>query len=543
MAPFESIFPVILSLTQVSATYQESGLKICAASDQAQSDCPLCGQCSTKIHSNYTRCLADLPVFGHLVQIMLKVRKFVCTNTDCDRKIFTERFSSDILPYSRRFNRITDLVTKIGLELGGNKGAKICTMIGCQISSSTILRIIHKLSLNEPGETSGVIGVDDFAFKKGKSYGTIIVDLIEGKVIDLLPDREAATLTAWLERHPEVNVVSRDRASAYSLGIRNGAPDAIQVADRFHLLVNLRDAFQKTLHKQSSKLKECFKQFSNPENSHTPTEKIIPVEKADGLFSGNVSSERQFKFEQVKELHKKGYTIKAIARHLNAGRKTIRKYIHLASLPGRENPAVSPAFTNFNDFEAYLLEHYKPGVTYKTLFQAIQSQGFNGKYTSFCERMNKILKRGRDTFMPSLGGGHLPKLNPIKTWSVSKLAFMALGNADELKEKDREFLEFLYCKSPDIKHTLALKFKELFHSKSEGSLSLWLQEALMPVSELKGFAKGILADYEAVNQAVVSNISNGPVEGQVNKLKTIKRNMYGRAGFGLLKKIVLSNST
>jgi transposase len=122
---------------------------------------------------------------------------------------------------------------------------------------------------------------------------------------------------------------------------------------------------------------------------------------------------------------------------------------------------------------------------------------------------------------------------------------MALGDTDKLKEKDRAFLEFLYGKSPAIKNTvaLALKFKELFHAKSAGSLSSWLQEALMPASELKWFAKGILADYEAVNQAVVSNISNGPVEGQVNKLKTIKRNMYGRAGFGLLKKMVLANLT
>lgn len=145
--------------------------------------------------------------------------------------------------------------------------------------------------------------------------------------------------------------------------------------------------------------------------------------------------------------------------------------------------------------------------------------------------------------MPGFAEGHLPKLKPVKIWPVSKLAFMALGDADKLKEKDREILEFLYCKSPAIKHTvtLALKFKELFRSKSEGSLSLWLQEALMPVSELKWFAKGILADYEAVNQAV--NISNGPVEGQVNKLKTIKRNMYGRAGFGLLKRMMLANST
>jgi transposase len=545
MALFKFILPAILSPSQVSITCHETSLEIFAASEQAQSDCPLCGHSSVKIHSKYTRYLADLPVSCYVVRVILKARKFVCSNPDCDRKIFTERFSSEIVPYCRRFNRITDLITKIGLALGGNKGSEICNTIGCRISPSTILRSIHRLDLTEPGETSGVIGVDDWAFKKGKSYGTIIVDLIRRKVIDLLPDREAGTLTAWLLKHPEVTTVSRDRASAYALGIRNGAPEAIQVADRFHLIVNLRDAFQKTLHKQSNILKECFKQFSNPGVTHHPSEKIKPAEKADSLFSGNVSSERQFKFEKVKELHKKGYKIKAIARHLNAGTKTIRKYIHLASLPGRQNPEISPTYTNFNHFESYLLEQYKPGVTYKALFQAIQNKGFNGKYTSFCERMNKIIKRDGYSSFPGLADGHLPKLKPVKIWSVSKLAFMALGDVDALKQKDREFLDFIYGKSSVIKNTvaLALRFKKLFHSKSEGSLSLWLQEALMPVSELKWFAKGIMADYEAVNQAVISNISNGPVEGQVNKLKTIKRNMYGRAGFGLLKRMVLANST
>lgn len=387
--------------------------------------------------------------------------------------------------------------------------------------------------------------MDDWAFKKGRNYGTIIVDLINKKVIDLLPDREAGTLTAWLVQHPEIKTVSRDRASAYSLGIRNGAPQATQVADRFHLLVNLRDAFQRILQKQSSLLKESFNQFSNPENTSAIPEASNFVEKPESLFSGSVSVDRQFKFEKAKELHQKGYKIKAIARHLKAARKTVRKYIHLASLQGKQNPETSPTYTNFNHFETYLLSQYKPGITFKTLFQAIQDQGFNGKYTSFCERMHKLLKGIDFTGKAGFTEGNLLKLSPVKTWTTSKLAFMALGNADKLEAKNREFLNFLYSKSPVLKLTvaLALKFKELFQSKSEGSLDSWLQEALMPESELKWFAKGMKADYDAVNQAVVSSISNGQVEGQVNKLKTIKRNMYGRAGFGLLKRMVLTNSS
>jgi transposase len=544
MIRFKLVLPVNLRLNQVSIAINGPNIDICMTSIQNQSACPLCRKCSIKIHSHYSRCLADLPVSGHFVRVLLSARKFSCNNTDCERKIFTERFSSEIEPYGRRLSRATDMIKRLGIELGGNKGAKICSIIGCQISSSTILRNIHKLEMAEVGETSGVIGVDDWAFKKGRNYGTIIVDLISKKVIDLLPDREAGTLTAWLVKHPEINTVSRDRASAYALGIRNGAPQAIQVADRFHLLVNLRDAFQRTLQKQSSILKESFDQFSKPETNTPLADACKPTEKPEGLFSGSVSAERQFKFEKANELHLKGYKIKTIARHIKAARKTVRKYIHLASLQGKQNPEISPSYTNFKDFETYLLTQYKPGITYKALYQAIQDLGFNGKYTSFCDRMNKLLKATNFATRAEFTEGGLLKLNPVKTWSTSKLAFMALGNEDELEDENRKFLAFLYSKSPLLKLTvgLALKFKELFHSKSEGSLEAWLEEALMPESELKRFAKGIKADYEAVNQAVVSSISNGQVEGHVNKLKTIKRNMYGRAGFGLLKRMVLTNS-
>jgi transposase len=450
------ILPPVLGLNYVSTIYHGTTIQLNVSSDQAHSSCPLCKELSNQAHSYYSRSLSDLPVAGHTVRITLQVRKFFCKNPHCSRKIFTERFSSQIDSYSRRFNRSTEVLENIAIQSGSSKGARISEVVACKVSASTLLRIMHRMTAIKVNETSGVIGIDDWAYKKGKSYGTIIVDLSTRKVIDLLPDREAETLSQWLIKHPEVGIVSRDRASAYALGIRNGSPAAIQVADRFHLLVNLREAFQKTLHKYSNILKACFNEFTNPhEAKPLPEEKQLP-QTGQACFSGNVSPDRQFKFEKAKQLHKQGYKLKTIARVLKAGGKTIRKYIQLDTLSGRQAPVVSSALTNFPSFEAWLIAHYRPGVTYKALFQAIEQQGFNGKYTSFCERMNQLVKRRNHAGHSALEAEAMPKLSPVKIWSTSKLAFMALNNANDLKPTEEKFLDFLYSKAPVIKQTAAL---------------------------------------------------------------------------------------
>lgn len=185
--------------------------------------------------------------------------------------------------------------------------------------------------------------------------------------------------------------------------------------------------------------------------------------------------------------------------------------------------------------KSILLEAYGK-YDYQTLYATIRARGFNGKYTQFCHNMNRFIK-------PEML--NLPRLSPIETWSNSKLSFMVLQPPDKLTAQDLNFLDFLYQKVPQIKATAELtkNFKNLFSAKAEGSLQDWLTQALETTSELQGFAKGIQRDFDAVNQAVISNISNGQVEGQVNKLKNVKRMMYGRASFKLLRTMVLATST
>lgn len=262
------------------------------------------------------------------------VRKFFCRNKSCPRNVFTERFISDILPYARRLCRSIDVLRNIGLEVGGNKGAVIGHIVGSPVSPSTILRIVKQLEIEEAPPTSGIVGVDDWAFKKGRNYGSIIVNLEPKKVIDLLPDREADTLSQCLLRHPEIHTSGPCRC--LSKGIKDSTANAIEVADRFHLPVDLREAFQKTLYRHNPVLKKALTEYSRP-NIAPVTDPTDPVPEASS-GPDKPDPKWQVKFVKAKELAGQGYSLKAIARILGAHRRTVRKYIRLEEFPRRQAP-------------------------------------------------------------------------------------------------------------------------------------------------------------------------------------------------------------
>jgi len=229
-------------------------LSMTVVSTQTVVSCPLCQGTTHRIHSRYERTLQDLPCVNYGITLHLQVRKFFCVNAACSRRIFTERLPEVTVPWARRTCRLAERLIAIGLALGGAAGARLSQRLGCAVSCNTLLYLISKLPLPLIA-TPQKLGVDDFAFRKRQSYGTILVDLEQSRPIALLKDRESQTLAQWLKQHPGIQVLSRDRSVTYKSGMKQGTPYAIQVADRFHLLQNLAKVLEQVLGRQEKAIK------------------------------------------------------------------------------------------------------------------------------------------------------------------------------------------------------------------------------------------------------------------------------------------------
>jgi transposase len=236
MIEMQQVFGLPKELEIVDITMVDEVLTISAVSTQVSPCCPLCGVHASRIHSSYRRQMADVPCGGQYVRLLVQVRKFFCDDTSCARKIFAERLTPFVAPGARVTTRLYQLVQAVGLATSGMLGERLAERLVIQVSWMTILRRIMALP-TAPVEQVRELGIDDFAFRRGRKFGTILVDMQSHKVIDLLPDRKAETAAAWMGAHPEIELVSRDRGGDYAAGARQGAPQATQVADRFHLYV------------------------------------------------------------------------------------------------------------------------------------------------------------------------------------------------------------------------------------------------------------------------------------------------------------------
>jgi transposase len=520
-------------------------------STQTRAPCPLCATPARRIHSDYGRTLADLPWAQYQVSLQLRVRKWFCRNRACPRRIFTERLPTVAAPWARRTLRLAQRLIALGRALGGKAGVHLGHQWDVAVSRHTLLRGLRR----QPAPslpTPRVLGVDDFALRKRHTYGTILVDLERRQPVELLPDRTAETVAQWLREHPGVEVIARDRSSTYAEGARQGAPNATQVADRFHLLQNLAEALEPvfTTHDRALQaVNAALRQQPVPLPDGTVAVAVPPppTPPAEEARAAQRAARRQARYDEAWALHRQGWSTAAIAAQVGCSRRTIERYLQMPTWPGRQHRR-HYGRSVINPYKAYLLERWNAGChTAIQLFRELQLRGYPGSYrrvTAYVSRIRQAQgipprRQGRRQSLPMVAEPVAQPLTPRRaTWLV--LRREAKRTATEAQQ-----LAQLREQHPAVAEAidLAEDFAHLVRQRQPERLDAWLQRATSSTLEaLQRFASGLREDYAAVKAGVTLPWSTSPVEGHINRLKMVKRQMFGRAHLDLLRRRFLRAS-
>ena len=505
--------------------------------------CPLCSRRARRTHSWYERALADLPWGEHAVAVQLRVRKLFCDNAKCKRRIFTERLPGVAAPWARKTARLSERLTAVGLALGGAAGARLGHGIGLAISRNTLLRLVRRAPL-PPNATPAALGVDDWALRKRHTYGTVLVDLDRHRPVALLPDREAETLATWLRDHPGVEVISRDRASAYAAGGRSGAPDAVQVADRFHLLQNLAEALELAFTGHARELRDAEqarRQDRVAEGGPVRPDPPPPPKRPLAMAAAR-REQRMATHRKVWDLYRQGWPGQEIARHLGIGRTTTYRHLKSEAFPERKGRS-DAGRSSMDPWRDWIIERWNRGQRNgRQTLRDLWAKGFTGNYATVLRYLNRLrdAQQGAAPHRSRAMPGLLPLVAAPKqvltprtaAWTVLRPPDRRGSEADALLARLREAAPVLAAAV-----TLAEEFAALVRGREPKRLDLWLQRAQdSAVPALQRFAKRLSSDYDAVRATVTLAWSNGQVEGQINRLKTLKRQMYGRASLDLLER-------
>ncbi|HEV2461156.1 MAG TPA: ISL3 family transposase, partial [Ktedonobacterales bacterium] len=478
---------------------------------------------------------ADLPWCGVVVHLLLQVRRFFCDQPTCPRAIFTERLPGVVAPYARRTVRLTQLVELVGFLLGGSAGSRLlCHLVHGESlgSRDTVLRTIRRATFAVP-QALHTLSVDDFALRRGVTSGTMLVDLARRRVVDLLPERSDVAFALWLRRHPEVQVVSRDRGGDYAVGATLGAPQAEQIADRFHLLVNASEVLDRCLTRHHARLREAA-QRSAPADA---VPRATKGSRADTRRKQERHAAREQHFQHVVALAQQGISAHQIARRLGIARQTVAKFLRVAAFPAI---ALHARPRRIDPYLPSLRERWNAGEhNVRQLWREIQAQG----YPCSAIAVRRVLSTWREPApQPGVAGMPLPAKEEILYYSTRKTRWLLWKAEEELSARERAYVAALKQLCPPIAEAqrLLTTFRAILTQRCHEQLEPWLQQCEQSgISELVGFARGLRADEAAVRAALRSAWSQGPIEGQVNRLKLLKRQLDGRAKFDLLRQRVL----
>jgi transposase len=547
--------------------------------------CPGCGNLSDSVHCQYQRTVHDVPCGGRHVVLRLRVRKFVCRSATCPRKVFAERLPDLVQPWARLSNRLLEELKAIGLAASAQVSERLAPRLGMQVKASTLLRYLRPIPPPSDAPVR-VLGLDDFAMRRGDSYGTIFVNLETGKPLDLLPDRTAEAVLPWLKRHQEIEIVSRDRASSYADAVKRALPHALQVADRYHLVQNLREHLQQFLDRKHACLPEIedspLKAVStddrdlasaleaqtsrpSPSTASASSTDQLGAQGQPELPNGQMGQEmeltcltyaerkkkisrdkRYARYEQVLALHQAGMGQRAIARQMHMSRRIVRRFLISETFPERAagSGRRPKSKGKLAPYLIYLHERWNAGEhTGSHLFGEIKERGYTGSESL----LRRLLGEWRAELPATSRQGppRKPRLAPQgakkRRLSSRGASFLMILPSSKLSEGQQQQLEQMKH-NEDLRsvYLLSQEFVTMLKERQVEALDSWLKRAkACHVTELSSFVNGIRRDYAAVEAAFRLPWNNGIVEGHVNRLKFLKRQMFGRAHLDLLRVKVL----
>ncbi|WP_413100285.1 ISL3 family transposase [Streptomyces sp. Inha503] len=506
------------------------GLVVEAVSTARPGRCPDCRKQARRVHSSYQRTLTERPLGSRQVMVRLRVHRYFCDRKSCSRRTFVQQVGGLTERHRRSSVGLTDWLRAIAVELGGRPAARLCHRLRLAAGRTRLLRLLKAPAV--PDRAPRVLGVDEFAFRKGCTYGTVLVDVEAGRVVDVLPDRTSETFAAWLAGHPGTEIICRDRATAYTKAVKEAAPDALEVADRWHLLQNLSAAVEKTCHQH----RNCLRKHNEEEVAETATDvpepqpmQLPPAE----LPRTQIIERTRHRYEDVHRLLEKGWTISAIARRLNLDRKTVRRFrdtdldqLLASARDRRPNGVLEP-------FKAYLNARFTEAqgqVSGTRLFLEIRERGYLGS---------------RQVVRKHLAALRAGTAEPVRADipSPRKITSWIMRPRDTLTESQEERLLQIRLACPDITRAcdLARAFADLVRHQRGYLLPQWIRQAEQDAPKpMSGFAGFLRRDLDAVTAGLTLPWSSGVVEGHVNRVKTLKRAMYGRASFELLRTRILT---
>ena len=484
----------------------DGGLVVAVTTRGGPVGCPVCGRLSSRLHAWHERGPADLPVAGLRVVLRVRVRRLVCQAPDCARRTFREQVPGVLERYQRRTVRLATALEAVVAELAGRASARLAPALGMCLRRDTALRVLRGIGL-PPLVVPRALGIDDFALRRGQVYATVLIDADTGRRVDVVPGRDADVVKTWLSAHPGVQVVTRDGSTVYAQAVRDALPHAVQVADRWHLWHGLGDAVGKEVAAHSA----CW-----------------AAATATGMREGRLAETTAQRWEQVHGLLDAGVGLLDCSRRLGIALNTVKRYARAAK---PEQIARPPRYraTLVDPYRDHLRRRREaePGVSVTQLLAEIRALGYTGSQNLLYRYLNQ--HRHLDEHAHS---------------SPRRATRLLLTRPNTLTGRQTERLGRLVAACPEMTalRNLVGAFAALLvpDEANADALTAWLEQArAAALPHLHSFVRGLEQDREAVVAAVTLPHHNGRTEGVNTRTKMLKRQMYGRAGFDLLRHRIL----